>query len=64
MSPFLAQSGHLCSSEQFPPLGKEDINSGTTQLSLRVRLRTRANILAMSEALERHAAYFDSGAAR
>jgi uncharacterized membrane protein YccC len=30
----------------------------------RVRLRARSSILAMSEALARHAAYFDSGAAR
>jgi uncharacterized membrane protein YccC len=30
----------------------------------RVRLRARASILAMSEALAQHAAYFDSGAAR
>jgi uncharacterized membrane protein YccC len=36
----------------------------STEPGMRVRLRARANILAMSEALERHAAYFDSGAAR
>jgi uncharacterized membrane protein YccC len=30
----------------------------------RVRLRARSSILAMSEALTQHAAYFDSGAAR
>jgi uncharacterized membrane protein YccC len=35
-----------------------------TQPGVRVRLRARGNILAMSESLERHAAYFDSGAAR
>jgi hypothetical protein len=30
----------------------------------RVRLRARASILAMSEALAQHADYFDSGATR
>jgi hypothetical protein len=30
----------------------------------RVRLRARSSILAMSEALAQHAAYFDSGAAQ
>jgi hypothetical protein len=30
----------------------------------RVRLRARSSILALSEALAQHAAYFDSGAAR
>jgi uncharacterized membrane protein YccC len=35
-----------------------------TRPGARVRLRARGNILAMSEALAQHAAYFDSGAAR
>jgi uncharacterized membrane protein YccC len=36
----------------------------STRPGVRVRLRARASILAMSEALAQHAAYFDSGAAR
>jgi uncharacterized membrane protein YccC len=36
----------------------------STRPGVRVRLRARGNILAMSEALAQHAAYFDSGAAR
>jgi uncharacterized membrane protein YccC len=35
-----------------------------TRPGARARLRARSSILAMSEALARHAAYFDSGAAR
>jgi len=35
-----------------------------TRRGARVRLRARGSILAMSEALTQHAAYFDSGAAR
>jgi uncharacterized membrane protein YccC len=36
----------------------------STRPGVRVRLRARASILAMSEALAQHAAYFDAGAAR
>jgi uncharacterized membrane protein YccC len=36
----------------------------STRPGARVRLRTRGSILAMSEVLAQHAAYFDSGAAR
>jgi len=36
----------------------------STRRGVRVRLRARASILAMSEALARHAIYFDAGAAR
>jgi len=36
----------------------------STRRGVRVRLRARASILAMSEALARHAMYFDAGAAR
>jgi uncharacterized membrane protein YccC len=36
----------------------------STRPGARVRLRVRGSILAMSEALAQHAAYFDSGAAR
>jgi hypothetical protein len=35
-----------------------------TRPGVRVRLRVRGSILAMSEALAEHAAYFDSGAVR
>jgi hypothetical protein len=36
----------------------------STSLGARVRLRARGSILAMSEALAQHRAYFDSGAGR
>jgi uncharacterized membrane protein YccC len=50
--------------ERFVRLDQRLAALPSTKPGVRVRLRARASILAMSEALAQHAVYFDAGAAR
>jgi uncharacterized membrane protein YccC len=60
----LAQGDSVVAIECLARLDRSLVALSGTTLGTWVRLRARGSILAMSEALEHHAAYFDSGAAR
>jgi hypothetical protein len=60
----LALGDSSVATESFARLDKRLAALPRTRPGARVRLRARGSILAMSEALTQHAAYFDSGEAR
>jgi hypothetical protein len=60
----LARGDSSVATESFARLDKRLAALPRTRPGARVRLRARGSILAMSEALTQHAAYFDSGEAR
>jgi uncharacterized membrane protein YccC len=60
----LAKGDSSVASERLARLDKRLAGLASTTPGARFRLRARGSILAMSEALAQHAAYFDSGAAR
>jgi uncharacterized membrane protein YccC len=60
----LARGDSSVATERFARLEKRLATLPRTRPGARVRLRARGSILAVSEALTQHAAYFDFGAAR
>jgi uncharacterized membrane protein YccC len=60
----LAQGDSVVATERLARLDRMLAALPSTKPGVWVRLRARGSILAMSEALERHAPYFDSGVAR
>jgi uncharacterized membrane protein YccC len=60
----LARGDSAVATERFARLDKRLAALPRSRPGARVRLRARGSILAMSEALTQHAAYFDSGEAR
>jgi uncharacterized membrane protein YccC len=60
----LAKGESSAAAERLARLDQRLAALPSTRPGVRVRLRARASILAMSEALAQHAVYFDAGAAR